>query len=136
MGRRKSLEKGIKVDKLNAAIQANLTEYNQVVIDGVKSLTHSAMRDLVKQTRETAPVGKRDKHYRDNIASRKLRETDACLIEQWYVKAPYYRVSHLLEYGHALRDGGRSRAFHFIGNATDVILSKYIEYVEEVIRNG
>ena len=31
-----------------------------------------------------------------------------------HLRKPYYRIGHLLEFGHATRNGGRTRAFNFI----------------------
>ena len=94
------------------------------------------MKELVKKTKETAPVGKRDKHYRDSISSRKVRENDRGAEYQWYVDGPDYRLSHLLENGHALKDGGRVEGTHFIANASEPILAEFERKVEEAVRNG
>ena len=91
---------------------------------------------LVKQTKATAPVGKRSKHYKDSITSKKVSETDRGVSWVWYVEGSDYRLSHLLEKGHATRDGGRVAGTHFIKNASDPILEEYIRKVEEVCKNG
>ena len=94
------------------------------------------MSRLVKETKATAPVGKRRKHYRDSITSKKQSESYRSVSYLWYVKGSDYRLSHLLENGHALRNGGRTRATHFIKNASDSVLEDYVRAVEEVVRNG
>lgn len=94
------------------------------------------MDQLVKDTKATAPVGKRQKHYRDSIKSKKTAENDRAVEYTWYVDGSDYRLSHLLENGHALRNGGRVEGTHFIKNASDPILLQYIQAVEEVCRNG
>jgi len=95
------------------------------------------MNKLVKETKRTAPVGvRRAKHYRDSITSKKVDDTAHSVAHLWYVRKPEYRLSHLLEDGHATVNGGRTKAFKFIGNATDLIADDYLKAVEEVIRNG
>lgn len=94
------------------------------------------MDQLVKDTKATAPVGTRKKHYRDSIKGKKTDENDRSVTYTWYVDGPDYRLSHLLENGHALRNGGRVEGTHFIKNASDPILEQYIKAVEEVITNG
>ena len=94
------------------------------------------MKDLVDNTRATAPVGNRNKHYRDNIASKTISETQYGITKLWYVKGSDYRLSHLLNNGHALRDGGRYPGTNFIGKAVDHILPFYLNAVEEAIKNG
>lgn len=126
----------IQIDDLNDAIGKALEDYNRNVVNGLKKQTKRAMKDLVSNTRETAPVGKRDQHYKDNIASRTESETQYGITKQWYVKGPDYRLSHLLNNGHALRDGGRYPGTNFIGKAVDHILPFYLNAIEEVIKNG
>lgn len=126
----------VSIDQLGEAISRELTLYSQSVIDGVKKEAKKSINRLVKDTKATAPVGNRKKHYRDSITSRKLSENDRSVTYVWYVKGSDYRLSHLLERGHALRDGGRVSGTHFIEKASDPILLEYIQAVEEVIKNG
>lgn len=126
----------ISVDQLNEAINAELKTYNATIVKGVKKYTDKAMKDLVNKTKATAPVGNRSKHYRDSITSRTESETQDGIVKLWYVKGSDYRLSHLLNNGHALRDGGRYPGTNFIGKAVDDIVPKYIKEIEEVIKNG
>ena len=126
----------ISTDRLTEAVQAELNIYGQNVIDGIKIKAKQSMDQLVKDTKATAPVGNRKKHYRDSIKGKKTGENDRSVSYTWYVDGPDYRLSHLLENGHALRNGGRVEGTHFIKNASDPILEQYIKAVEEVIKNG
>lgn len=126
----------VTIDGLSEAINEELTIYSKSVTEAVKNEAKSHMKDLVKKTKATAPVGNRKKHYRDNITSRKVEENNRGAEYQWYVKGSDYRLSHLLEKGHATRDGGRVPGTHFISNASEPILADYVKRVEEVIKNG
>lgn len=126
----------VNVDQLNEAINAQLKEYNRDVVKGVKKYTKKAMKDLVDNTKATAPVGKRSKHYKDSITSRTESETQDGITKLWYVKGSDYRLSHLLNNGHALRDGGRYPGTNFIGKAVDAIIPIYLKEIEEVLKNG
>ena len=130
------MNKTIGVEELGAAIAKELTIYGENVIEGIKNEAKTHVKQLVKDTKATAPVGNRSKHYRDSISSKKTAETDRSIEYTWYVKGSDYRLSHLLEKGHALRDGGRTEGTHFIQNASDPILEDYLKAVEEVIKNG
>lgn len=125
----------IQIDELNEAIKNALEEYNEGVIDKLKSSTKKAMVDLVKQTKNTAPTGNRSKHYKENISSKTLSETDYGITKMWYVKGSDYRLSHLLNNGHALRDGGRYAGTNFIGKAVDNVVEEYLKQVEEALQN-
>ena len=126
----------IPVEQLSEAIAKELTLYSDHVITGVKKEAKKSIDRLVKETKATAPVGKRQKHYRDSIKSKKIAENNRSVSYLWYVDGSDYRLSHLLENGHALKNGGRTRGTHFIKNASDLILQEYISAVEEVIKNG
>lgn len=126
----------IQIDELNSTIQGVLEEYNENIVNGIKKNTKQAMNDLVKNTKETAPVGRRNKHYRDNISSRTESETHNGIVKVWYVKGPDYRLSHLLNNGHALRGGGRYPGTNFITKAVDAVVAWYTAKIEEVVKNG
>ena len=126
----------IQIDELNEAIKNALEDYNESIITELKKNTDKAMKDLVDKTKATAPVGNRNKHYKDNISSKTISESKYGISKLWYVKGSDYRLSHLLNNGHALKDGGRYPGTNFIGKAVDSILPLYINAVEEVVKNG
>ena len=126
----------VQIDDLNNAIKNALEDYNESIVTELKKNTAKAMKDLVANTKSTAPVGKRTKHYRDSITSKTLNESQFGITKLWYVKGSDYRLSHLLNNGHALRDGGRYPGTNFIGKAVDNILPWYLNAIEEAIKNG
>ena len=130
------MSKSISTDQLSDALERELTLYNNEIIEGLKNEAKKSMKELVKRTKATAPVGNRQKHYRDSIKSKKISEDDRSISLLWYVDGPDYRLSHLLENGHALRNGDRTEGTHFIKKASDPILEQYLQAVEEVIENG
>lgn len=126
----------ISIDQLGDAIANELTLYHADVIAGIKSNAKKSMKQLVADTKATALVGRRSKHYRDSISSKTIEESDRAITIAWYVKDSDYRLSHLLENGHASRNGGRVAGTHFIKKASDPIIESYLKAVEEVIQNG
>ena len=126
----------IEIEQLAEVIEQELTTYSDNVIDGVKRVARSNMTKLVQKTKATAPVGKRKKHYRDSISSKKQEETPRGISYLWYVKGSNYRLSHLLNDGHQSRNGGCVQGTGFITKASEEILEEYEKEVEEVIKNG
>lgn len=126
----------ISTDELSVAIAEELSLYGERIIRGVKEEAQKSIKELTKLTKSTAPVGRRRKHYRDSITYKKLGESSREISFLWYVKGSDYRLSHLLEHGHALHFGGRVEGTHFIKKAHDPVIEKYCRAVEEVIKNG
>lgn len=128
--------KTVGIDNLASAIEEQLTLYEKGVTEGIRKQTDKSMRQLVRETKDTAPVGHRKKHYRDSITSKVTKNTYREYEKQWYVKGPDYRLSHLLNNGHQLRDGGRYEGTQFITKATVSIVKDYEDAVREVLKNG
>lgn len=131
----------IPIADLVSKISEELTDYQRSVVDkAITEETKKSMKSLVEKTKATAPVGKRTKHYRDNISSKVLNKSNSAhglnYSELWYVKGSDYRLSHLLNNGHALRDGGRFEGTKFITKATDEIETAYLENLKKAIENG
>lgn len=125
----------ITPDRLSEAIEQELSIYHENVEDKLREVTRQHMTDLVKKTRATAPVGKRGT-FRKNIAGdfRGLKK-GRTIKATWYVKAPDYRLTHLLVHGHAKKNGGRTRANPFLHNALNEVLPAYERAVEEAVKN-
>lgn len=131
----------ISVDALVSKISEELTYYQRSVIDtAMTEETKKSMKDLVEKTKATAPVGKRTKHYKDNISSKVLHKSDLGFgvryRELWFVKGSDYRLSHLLNDGHAKKNGGRVEGTKFITKARDEVETAYLENLKKAIENG
>ena len=126
----------IRPDQLPDAISRELAIHSKEVNAKIRTLTETNIKALVEKTKATAPVGKRKKHYKSNIASKVITENSRKTIGQWYVKGNDYRLSHLLEHGHALKDGGRVEGTGFISKESEEIIDNYVREIEEVLRNG
>jgi hypothetical protein len=132
----------IHVGELGSAMEHALELYAQDVQDGIIQVTESNMRNLVKQTKATAPTGRRHGQFKKNITAdyqelRRVKKLRGRTIRAtWYVKAPDHRLTHLIVHGHATKDGGRTRANPFLQNALDSVLPEYERGIEEVLKNG
>ena len=130
------MSKYIKPGELGAAMERELTIYSEEVNKGLREATRSSMQKLVKLTKATAPKGKRNGKYRRSITSdlKGTEGTSRKVSATWYVRAPEYRLTHLLVHGHDKKNGGRTRANPFLKNAVDQVLPEYEQAVQEVLK--
>lgn len=129
--------------ELNTQLEQVLTIYSEEINEKLREVTRESMKQLVKETKATAPRGRRNGQYRKQItadysglknSARGLRGQDVNAV--WYVKAPDYRLTHLLVYGHATKNGGRTAANSFLHNARDKVVAEYEQKVQEVLSDG
>lgn len=131
-------------NNLGGQLERVLTIYSEEINDKLREVTRESMKKLVKETKATAPRGRRKKNsYKKSItadyqalksSARGLKGQEVSAL--WYVKAPDYRLTHLLVHGHATRNGGRTRANPFLQNAVDKVIPEYEAKVQEAISNG
>lgn len=122
------------IDNLNDAINEELELYSQDVTDAIKNEAQKSVKDLVTITKQTAPTGKRKRHYKNQITSTKVNEDARSATYAWYVKAPDYRLTHLLNNGHQLKNGGRYAGTQFLTKAVNKVVPEFEKRVEEVVK--
>lgn len=125
--------KTVKPADLGTAIAQELTIYHQDVIKRVNQCSDEAVKALVKKTKATAP--KKSGAFRRSIAGKRLEKGNLGDKYVWYVKAPHYRLTHLLVHGHAKVSGGRVKGDPFLQNALDEVLPTYEKAVTEAVNN-
>jgi hypothetical protein len=121
-------------DKLAKAISTELTTYHEETLEKLRGVTRDSMADLVHKTRATAP--KKTGAFRRHIAGdfRGLAKGLHSVSARWYVKAPHYRLTHLLVNGHPKKNGGRVEGDPFLANALAEVLPAYEEAVKEAVK--
>lgn len=129
------MAKTIKPADLGREIARELTTYHEDTLEKIRDATREATEQLVKKTRATAP--KKTGTFRRHIAGdfRGLARGLNTVSAKWYVKAPHYRLTHLLVHGHAKTNGGRVEGDPFLHNALNEVLPEYERAVEEAITN-
>jgi hypothetical protein len=124
----------VSVDQLAAEIAKGLAEYSQDVVEKVNVSSEKVGKAAVKQLKQTSPkkTGKYAKSW--TISTEKaIGQPDLRII---HVKAPHYRLAHLLEYGHAKVGGGRVEGKPHIRPAEEMVIQEFVQEVEEAIQRG
>ena len=114
----------------NFAVQVKdiLDDYNEEVADIVSECTEQTAEDTVKKLKNAGePHWKKFRRSWTKTVTKKRLVTEATV----HLKKPHYRIGHLLEFGHANRDGGRTQGYHFIEPVANEMEQKYVEMIEE-----
>ncbi len=124
----------INIDKIADEIVNTLSDYTMDIAEGVKEAAEETAKELLNNIRADAP--KRKGRYKKAMAVKTTRDDAYERRKTWYVKAPHYRLAHLLEHGHAKRNGGRVQAFPHIEKNEQKAVEAFNERVERIIKNG
>jgi len=124
----------ISVDQLAAEIAKGLAEYSQDVVEKVNISSEKIGKEAVKQLRQTSPkkTGKYSKSWTMST-EKEIGQPHKRIV---HVKAPHYRLTHLLEYGHAKVGGGRVEGRPHIRPAEEMVIEEFVKEVEEAIKRG
>lgn len=124
----------IEIDELSTAISSGLKNWSKDVEIKVKKAVDDTMKTLVDNTKRDAPVDTGD--YKKAIASKVTMSKGGEYQKTWYVKPPHYRLTHLLEHGHAKRGGGWVESRAHIGKNAEIARRDFEQKVKEAIENA
>ncbi len=123
----------IKIDDLAREVMKGLDEYADFTTEEVKKAVRKAGNTVRREIQENAPKNTGD--YAKSWAVKKVRESSHTL-ELVVHSKNCYQLTHLLEFGHCLRNGGRTRAMPHIAPAEEKGIEQLEKQIERSIRNG
>ncbi|BDZ81414.1 hypothetical protein Lac3_26230 [Claveliimonas bilis] len=125
-------KQGIKPEKLALEIQKQLKEYVKEAEETVWDIAEEVSKEAVSKLRKESPKRK-GKYARSWTVSEDAR---GVIIHS---RSPEYRLTHLLEKGHALKRGGRkvgeSPKYPHIQKVEEESVKDYIEKVERRLQS-
>ena len=124
----------VKIDQLAAEIAKGLAEYSQDVVEKVNVSSEKVGKAAVKRLKQTSP--KRYGNYAKSWAMKTEKEIGQPHKRIIHAKAPHYRLTHLLEHGHAKVGGGRVEGKPHIRPAEEMVIREFMAEVEEAIKRG
>ena len=108
------------------AIAEALTEYDQQIADATKRITDEIAKETVDELKKSSP--KLTGSYRKGWRKKQTYESEKTKRNTVYNQTDY-QLTHLLEHGHASRNGGRVKAVQHIAP----VEQKAIEMLQERI---
>lgn len=122
----------VSVDHLADAIAECLEEYADLTTEDLKKAVRKAGKTVKEEIQTHAPKDTGD--YAKSWTVKATKETPRSLVMTVYSKNRY-RLTHLLEWGHAKRDGGRVAGKEHIGPAAEKGEKDLMTDIERNLRN-
>ena len=128
----------IKPEELQEVLQDFLENYAEDIEEDVKEATNTIVKDAKRELVQTSPksgVARDTKYYKgwalkNGTKNKKNRYTRVI----W--NKTNYQLTHLLEFGHATRNGGRTSAIPHIRPVEDKYGVKFADLLEKKIRRS
>lgn len=115
----------ISIDDLAKTIESEVRNWTKDVVDDIDDITNDITKIGVKTLRVTSP--KRRGDYAKNWTYQKLKNGERVIFQ----KSPTSRLTHVLEKGHAKRNGGRVAPKVHIAPVEEELVANYISRVEK-----
>lgn len=123
----------VSVDQMAAEILKQFALYTEEVSEEVKKVTDEVSQDCLEEIKNHITFNEPTGKYRKAMEIKTVYEDEFKKENVWHVKAPHYRLTHLLEKGHATTNGGRTKAYQHIQYGQELIERDYQRKVEEVL---
>lgn len=124
----------IRLDDLADEIEEMLVGYAENITQGITVAGYEAAKECRKALKQTSPKQHGDYSKSWVISKQKGRPGEP--MRYIVHNREHYRLTHLLEKGHAKRGGGRTRAIPHIAPAEEAAKEKFVQDVEEVLRGN
>lgn len=118
----------VKIDDLSDEIARALQEYTEEVTEGLEEAKIASAKEGVKMLKKAGEFKDRRPRYRKGWSRKKVGTA------QVIHNRTDYQLTHLLEKGHAKRNGGRTKAFEHIAPVEEKVIKDYEQRVEKVIK--
>lgn len=144
------MSKSIKPEELSKTILDYLKNYRENIQEDVEEVTDKVTKEARDELKKISPrkkVSKAIPKRKSSSKKKKVRENP--YYKGWSVKISKrgatkyhkviwnktnYQLTHLLEFGHATRNGGRTKAIPHIRPVEEKYKVKFVDLVEERIR--
>lgn len=131
------MSKTIKPDELEKVIMDYLENYKEDIQEDVKETTDEVLKEAKDELVATSPRGKgtRKNPYHKGWAIKvKTSRSEKYTKVIW--NKTNYQLTHLLEFGHATRNGGRTKAIPHIRPIEEKYKVKFVDLLEKKKRRN
>lgn len=120
----------VSLDSLDEEIKKALEDYNVEVVRVTNESIKEAAKEAAKTLKNGGPYKNRTGAYAKDWTARQVVQIQGYTV---YNKG-HFQLTHLLEYGHQSRNGGRAKAFSHIAPLNDQIGEIVASKIESKLR--
>lgn len=122
----------VSLDSLDEEIKKALEDYNVEVVRVTNESIKEAAKEAAKTLKNGGPYKNRTGAYAKDWTA---RQKSVAKIQGYTVyNKDHFQLTHLLEYGHQSRNGGRAKAFSHIAPLNDQIGEIVASKIESKLR--
>ena len=132
------MSKAIKPENLEKELQEYLTQYKEDIDEEVVETTNTVIKEAKQELIQTSPrsgIARSTKYYKGWAIKNGVKNR---MVNNKYTKVIWnktnYQLTHLLEFGHATRNGGRTQAQPHIRNVEEKYGAKFSDLINKKIR--
>lgn len=132
------MSKAIKAENLDKELQEYLTQYKEDIDEEVIETTNTVIKEAKQELIQTSPrsgIARNTKYYKgwaikNGVKTRTVQNKYTRVI--W--NKTNYQLTHLLEFGHATRNGGRTKAQPHIRPVEEKYGQEFVDLLKTKIR--
>lgn len=124
------MSNGIRIDGLGAEITSILNRYRTGAIEARNKAVKQTANEVAQEIRGHITFRRRTGKYEKAFAVRREQDNAGRISYRWYVEAPHYRLSHLLEKGYG-KNKIVARAFPHIKYGEELAARRLPELVKK-----
>lgn len=124
----------VSLDSLDEEIKKALEDYNVEVVRVTNESIKETAKEAAKMLKNGGPYKNRTGAYAKDWTARQREKTKSVIQGYTVYNKDHFQLTHLLEYGHQSRNGGRVKEFAHIAPVNDQMGEMVANKIESKLR--